>query len=162
MAECGRDERDMEIVLRLDAHLAPTSDTGHREAQTFFENGYRGLGAAEIEQSLIKGGPGECIEYLDITDHPDLDSLTKVTSIRFRIGEPGNFSDWHQESRRNYIITLSGEGELGLGDGTSRRFGPGQVMLVEDLTGQGHTTRVTSTEPRITIAIPLKNQTPGP
>ena len=54
MAECGRDERDMEIVLRLDAHLAPTSDTGHR-----------GFGAAEIEQSLIKGGPGECIEYLE-------------------------------------------------------------------------------------------------
>ena len=65
MAECGRDERDMEIVLRRDAHLAPTSDTGHREAQTFFENGYRGFGAAEIEQSLIKGGPGECIEYLE-------------------------------------------------------------------------------------------------
>ena len=52
-------------MLRRDAHLAPTSDTGHREAQTFFENGYRGFGAAEIEQSLIKGGPGECIEYLE-------------------------------------------------------------------------------------------------
>ena len=65
LAECGRDEGDMEIVLRRDAHLAPTSDTGHREAQTFFENGYRGFGAAEIEQSLIKGGPGECIEYLE-------------------------------------------------------------------------------------------------
>ena len=57
-------------------------------------------------------------EDLDITDHPDLDSLTKVTSIRFRIGEPGNFSDWHQESRRNYIITLSGE-----------RTGPGRRHL---------------------------------
>ena len=34
-------------------------------------------------------------------------------------------------------------------------------MLVEDLTGQGHTTRVTSTEPWITIAIPLVNQNPG-
>ncbi len=112
---------------------------------------------------VYSGDDGQShFEDLDITDHPDLDSLTKVTSIRFRIGEPGNFSDWHQESRRNYIITLSGEGELGLGDGTSRRFGPGQVMLVEDLTGQGHTTRVTSTEPRITIAIPLENQTPGP
>jgi len=111
---------------------------------------------------VYSGDDGQShFEDLDITDHPDLDSLTKVTSIRFRIGEPGNFSDWHRESRRNYIITLSGEGELGLGDGTSCRFGPGQVMLVEDLTGQGHTTRVTSTEPRITIAIPLENQTPG-
>ena len=100
-------------------------------------------------------------EDSDIFNHPNLESLTAVESIRFRIGEPGNFSDWHRESRRNYIITLSGEGEIGLGDGSLRRFGPGQVMLVEDLTGQGHTTRVTSTEPRITIAIPLVNQNPG-
>ena len=98
---------------------------------------------------------------LETDNHPAIDSSSKVTSIRFRIGEPGNFSDWHQESQRNYIITLSGEGELGIGDGTTRRFGPGQVMLVEDLTGKGHTTRVTSTEPRITIAIPLENQSTG-
>lgn len=100
-------------------------------------------------------------EDLEISDHPNLESLTAVSSIRFRVGEPGNFSDWHQESRRNYIITLSGEGEIGVGDGSLRRFDRGKVMLVEDLTGQGHTTRVTSTEPRITIAIPLTNQTPG-
>lgn len=99
-------------------------------------------------------------EDIEIADHPKLDELSAVTSIRFRIGEPGNFNDWHQESRRNYIITLSGEGEIGIGDGSLRRFGPGQVMLVEDLTGQGHTTRVSSTEPRITIAVPLLNQTP--
>ena len=100
-------------------------------------------------------------EDLETTDYPNIKSLTEITSIRFRVGQPGNFSDWHQESRRNYIITLSGEGEIGIGDGTLRRFGPGQVMLVEDLTGQGHTTRVTSAEPRITVAIPLANQTPG-
>jgi hypothetical protein len=35
------------------------------------------------------------------------------------------------------------------------------VVLVEDLTGQGHTTRVTSDVPRVTIAVPLANQTPG-
>jgi quercetin dioxygenase-like cupin family protein len=99
-------------------------------------------------------------EDLEIDNHPNLDNLTAVSNIRFRIGEPGNFSDWHQESRRNYIITLSGEGEIGIGDGSRRRFGPGQVMLVEDLTGQGHTTRVSSTEPRVTVAIPLVNQTP--
>ena len=111
---------------------------------------------------IYAGDDGQShFEDLEHSDHPNPDSLTAITSIRFRIGEPGNFSDWHQESRRNYIITLSGEGEIRLGDGSLRRFGPGQVMLVEDLTGQGHTTRVTSSEPRITVAIPLTNQTPG-
>ena len=33
-------------------------------------------------------------------------------------------------------------------------------MLVEDLTGQGHTTRVTSSVPRVTVAIPLADQSP--
>ena len=89
------------------------------------------------------------------------ESLENVSGIRFRIQEPGVFSDWHQESQRNYIITLSGEGELGIGDGTLRRIKAGEVMLVEDLTGQGHTTRVTSTVPRVTVLIPLSNQTPG-
>ena len=115
-----------------------------------------------IVTRIYTGDDGQThFEDMEILDHPNLDGLTQVTSIIFRIGQPGNFSDWHRESRRNYIITLSGEGELGIGDGTLRRFGPGQVTLVEDLTGQGHTTRVTSTEPRITIAIPLADQTPG-
>ncbi len=47
-----------------------------------------------------------------------------------------------------------------MGDGSVRRIGPGQVMLVEDLTGQGHTTRVTGSVPRVTVAIPLADQTP--
>ena len=111
---------------------------------------------------IYTGDDGQShFENLEIDNHPNFDSLSAVTSIRFRVGEPGNFSDWHQESRRNYIITLSGEGEIGIGDGSLRRFGPGQVMLVEDLTGQGHTTLVSSSEPRITIAVPLTNQTPG-
>jgi hypothetical protein len=31
--------------------------------------------------------------------------------------------------------------EIGIGDGTKRRFGPGDVVLADDLTGRGHTTR---------------------
>ena len=99
-------------------------------------------------------------EDVEMEGHPLLPSLTSITSLRFRVSEPGTFSDWHTESQRNYIITLSGEGEIGIGDGTHRRFGAGAVMLVEDLTGQGHTTRATSDEPRITVAVSLAN--PGP
>ena len=48
-----------------------------------------------------------------------------------------------------------------MGDGSIHKIGPGRVMLVEDLTGHGHTTRVSSNVPRVTVAIPLTNQTPG-
>jgi hypothetical protein len=47
--------------------------------------------------------------------------------------------------------------EIGLGDGTVHRFGPGHVNLVEDLTGQGHTTRVVGHQPRLSVTIPLEN-----
>ena len=40
-------------------------------------------------------------------------------------------------------------------DGAVRRFGPGAIFLVEDLTGKGHTTRAVGNEPRITVTIPL-------
>ena len=111
---------------------------------------------------LYTGDDGEAhVEELETDTFPNPASLSEITDIRFRVQQPGQFSDWHVESRRNYIVTLSGEGEIGLGDGSLHRFGPGCVVLVEDLTGHGHTTRVSSDVPRVTIAIPLANQTPG-
>ena len=82
-------------------------------------------------------------------------SATPATGISFRNSLPGEFLDWHPAPRRQYIINLEGEVEIGVGDGTIRRFGPGDVMLAEDLTGQGHTTRCVGDVPRISAAIPL-------
>ena len=56
----------------------------------------------------------------------------------FRAEEPGFFSDWHIAPRRQYIITLSGEAEIGLKDGTVHGLGSGDVNLAEELTGFGH------------------------
>ena len=53
------------------------------------------------------------------------------------------------------VITLEGEVEIGLGDGTTHRFGPGHVTLAEDLTGKGHTTRVVGNKRRLTATIHL-------
>ena len=66
-----------------------------------------------------------------------------------------SFSDYHTAPRRQYVITLSGGVEIGLGDGSVHRFGPGHVTLAEDLTGKGHTTRSVGDEPRISATIPL-------
>ena len=45
---------------------------------------------------IYTGDDGQShFEDLEIDKHPNLESLSAVTSIRFRIGEPGNFSDWH-------------------------------------------------------------------
>jgi hypothetical protein len=107
---------------------------------------------------LYTGDDGQShIEELDLESRPDLTTLHATKGIVFRKTEPGHFSDWHNGPRRQYVITLSGEAEIGLGDGTVHRFGPGHVNLVEDLTGQGHTTRVVGNQPRITATIPLED-----
>ena len=82
-------------------------------------------------------------------------AMRSATGIQFRRAAPGNFVDWHVAPRRQYVITLEGQAEIGLGDGSKRIFNPGDVLLADDLTGRGHTTRVAGDEPRVSIAIPL-------
>jgi hypothetical protein len=47
----------------------------------------------------------------------------------------------HSAPRRQFVVQLAGTTEIEVSDGEVRRFGPGAVVLVEDLTGKGHTTR---------------------
>lgn len=53
------------------------------------------------------------------------------------------------------IYTGSDQQSHFCGDGTTRRFKPGDVMLADDLTGQGHQSRVVGNEPYVFIAVPL-------
>jgi len=49
--------------------------------------------------------------------------------------------DWHTAPRRQFILQISASTEREVSDGEVRRFGPGTLILVEDLTGKGHITR---------------------
>ncbi len=105
---------------------------------------------------LYSGSDGEShMEELDLASQPDLTTLHGAKGIVFRSSEPGRFSDWHNAPRRQYIITLSGEAEIGLGDGTIQHLGPGDVNMAEDMTGHGHTTRVVGNVPRVTATVHL-------
>ena len=95
------------------------------------------------------------IEQLDLATNVELKSLQAAKGIIFSETSPGNFIDWHPAPRRQYIIQLSGQVEIGLADGTTVRYQPGDARLVEDITGQGHTTRVISKGPSITATVHL-------
>ena len=75
-------------------------------------------------------------------------------NLMFRCFAADYFSDWHTAPRRQYIFILAGQMEIGIGDGTTRRFGPGDVVLADDLSGQGHTTRSVG-GPRISATVPV-------
>ncbi len=86
----------------------------------------------------------------------EIEKIQAAEGIVFRQVPPGQVLDWHPAPRRQYVITLSGQGEIETSDGTVRRFGPGDIMLADDTTGRGHVTRVVGTKPRLYIQIPLK------
>jgi hypothetical protein len=52
------------------------------------------------------------------------------------------FGDWHPTPRRQYWCQLSGELEVEVSDGYKRQLKPGSIVLVEDVEGRGHRTRV--------------------
>jgi hypothetical protein len=87
--------------------------------------------------------------------HGESTPWQRVQGCTFRVAPPGYVLSWHCAPRRQYSITLAGAAEVEVGDGTVRRLGPGDVLLAEDLTGQGHITRVVGEQPRFYLVMPL-------
>jgi hypothetical protein len=91
--------------------------------------------------------------------HGEAGPTQPVSGLTFRVSPPGYVLNWHCAPRRQYSISLSGMTEIEVGDGTVVRLGPGDVVLAEDLTGQGHITRVVGNEPRFYAIAPLADGT---
>jgi quercetin dioxygenase-like cupin family protein len=87
--------------------------------------------------------------------HGEGSPVQAASGIAFRVAPAGYVLDWHCAPRRQYSISLSGVAEIEVGDGTVARVGPGDVVLAEDLTGQGHVTRVIGDQPRFYAIVPL-------
>jgi hypothetical protein len=67
-----------------------------------------------------------------------------VRGVAFHDIPPGFSNDYHNAPRRQIVLQLTGQGEYICGDGTSRILGPGDILLADDLTGQGHRSREVS------------------
>ena len=65
----------------------------------------------------------------------------------------GHFADWHNALRRQYLFMLAGQQDLQIGDGTVRSLRPGDMLVAEDLTGQGHTSRFVGDS--VSVSIPM-------
>ncbi len=59
----------------------------------------------------------------------------------FRNFEENRFSDWHHPARRQILFIVGGRMEVSVGDGSVRQFQAGDVVVAEDMTGQGHVTK---------------------
>jgi len=101
--------------------------------------------AEEVEVKFTAGSPNEAF------------NMGQVTGAELHRGAAGRVSDWHRGPRRQYVITLSGQGELEVAGGKKISVGPGHIELIEDTTGKGHITRVVGPEERVTLQLPLAN-----
>ena len=75
-----------------------------------------------------------------------------VVSLRVVETGPDYFWDWHTTSKpRRLDIFLLGLLEIEASGGEKRRFGPGDVILAEDHTGQGHLSRAVENQSRVSM-----------
>jgi hypothetical protein len=74
------------------------------------------------------------------------DSLPAAAVVFF--GGPENwFGDFHPTPQRQFCMLCEGQLELQTTDGEARRFSPGDLLLLDDLSGRGHISRVVGSSP---------------
>jgi quercetin dioxygenase-like cupin family protein len=99
----------------------------------------------DIEVKWTKEGPGG-----------KTSDTFKATGIIFR-QTPGTYDySWHPAPRRQYIINLDGAVEITASDGEKRVIGPGEVFLVEDVSGKGHLSKAVAGKMRHSIFVPIE------
>jgi hypothetical protein len=101
--------------------------------------------AEEVEAKFTTGGAN------------DVFKMVGTSGAELHRAPAGRVSDWHTAPRRQYVITLSGRGELEVSGGKKIAVEPGHIELVEDTTGKGHITRVIGTEDRVTLQLPVSD-----
>ena len=77
----------------------------------------------------------------------------------FHVVPEGRWMDFHTASRRQFVITLFGEVEIGFADGSIVTLKKGDIMLAEDRTGRGHTAKIVNA-PRAMVSIPIRDDDP--
>jgi redox-sensitive bicupin YhaK (pirin superfamily) len=79
------------------------------------------------------------MEEMHSAQHPELGALMQVTQVGLHEFAELRTMDFHPLPERRLIIHLPGEVEIGVSDGTTQIFRPGDTRLMEDTSGRGHT-----------------------
>lgn len=134
----------------LEAHFAPGVVLAQTKKPLMITHLYTGpdnqTHAEEVEMKFTPGKPAE------------VSKMMQITSAELHRTAGGSVDDWHRAPRRQYVITLSGHGEVEIAGGKKVSMGPGHIDFVEDTTGKGHITRVIGSEDRVTLQLPLADQ----
>ena len=84
-----------------------------------------------------------------------LSAFTAAKQWMFFAIPPGWVGDWHPTPTRQAFFYLVGLVDIEVGDGATRRFGPGDVIIVEDTTGKGHRSRTVGDETALQACVQM-------
>jgi hypothetical protein len=87
----------------------------------------------------------------------NLSQFSPATRFGFINAPPGWSGDWHPAPARQMIFYLAGQTEGETSDGSRRRFGPGDIVLLEDTTGKGHRSRVVGDQEVLGVVVQLED-----
>ena len=81
--------------------------------------------------------------------------LVDAQKLGFLTLPRGFSSEWHPAPGKRFVVVLSGLAELEVGSGERRKVGQGDVVLVTDVQGRGHITRVLGKKDVIAAWVPV-------
>ena len=105
---------------------------------------------------VFTGDDGES-HFEDVTAEEMANIVNRVGpgDITLGLRPSPSFSDYHNAPRRQYVVNLSGTAEFECADGTKWQMEPGDILVAEDLEGNGHIARSLGDTPRASLAVPL-------
>ena len=100
-------------------------------------------GQSHMKEMEIRLAPKVLSLTVPALEASEPQEASQLMFVRF---PPGWSTEWHPAPAYQYVCVLSGEAELTVGDGDARRFAAGDVLHLQDITGDGHMTRVVGEE----------------
>lgn len=110
-------------------------------------------GESHFEEVAVQLGPS--------ADSPALFAMTLAPAAACRVvaaSATWEGAELHTSPRRQVFCTLRGEYEVIASDGTMRRFPPGRLLLLEDVRGKGHMTRLTGGGDLLVLVVTLEDE----
>jgi hypothetical protein len=115
---------------------------------------------ASIKYAHLYNGPDGLAHFrdeeIDLADggHGVLTTaILNANGMLFRCNSSSYSLDWHPAPRKAFSINLKGAVEVTASDGEARVFGPGDIMLADDMGGKGHLSRAVGEEDRICLFV---------
>jgi mannose-6-phosphate isomerase-like protein (cupin superfamily) len=141
------------VVVSLAVVLSAGHVTAQKHETTTVTRLYTSTdGQSHAEDTQIAWRPAKLHAELNESES------VKATSAQFLRWPRGYVWEGHPASKRQYVIIVSGRGEVDVVGGKKVQLAPGRVLLAEDVTGKGHTTRVGADEDLVMLLVPLAQE----